>query len=247
MKPEEYEVMYRVEDGLWWYRGMQAITQAVLERAYPRCSGSSLRILDAGCGTGAGMKYLADYGRVSGFDYAGEALFFCRKRALRDLARASISKLPYADASFDVVTSFDVICVRSVPDDGQALRECARVLRPGGRLILRLPAYNWLHGQHDVAVNIRHRYTAGEARRKLLEAGLQPEWQSYANMVLFPLAVAKRASEKLFPRRDGGSDLTINFGPTNSLFRAILCAEAPLVARVGLPFGLTVVAVGRKP
>lgn len=248
MNPEEYEVMYRVEDSLWWYVGMQAITRAVLERFYPRDGQArSLRILDAGCGTGGVLKYLTDYGQAMGFDFAAEALALCRKRNLSNLARASINELPYADASFDVVTSFDVICERAVPDDVRALRECARVLRPGGRLILRLPAYGWLHGRHDEAVHIRHRYTTAEISRKLNQAGLRAEWQSYANMFLFPLAVAKRALERLAPPRQSGSDLTIDFGVANHVFRIILSAEAPLVARIGLPFGLTVVAVGRKP
>lgn len=245
MEAEEYAVMYRVEDSLWWYQGMQAITRAVLERTYRR--GGRLAILDAGCGTGAAMAYLADYGQVTGFDFSQHALAFCRQRQLRDLARASIAALPYAGASFDVITSFDVLCVRSVPDDDLALRECARVLRPGGRLILRLPACNWLRGQHDEAVSIRHRYTRSEVRHKLLEAGLQPEWLSYANMILFPLAVVKRALEKLVPPRNSGSDLTIEYGAANGLFRALLSAEAPWVARLGLPLGLSVVAVGRKP
>jgi SAM-dependent methyltransferase len=244
MEPGEYEAMYRAEDSMWWYQGMQAITRAVLERTYRRACG--LRILDAGCGTGAVMTYLADYGQVSGFDFSADALAFCRKRGLHELTRASVSELPYTDASFDLVVSFDVICVHSVPDDVQALRECARVLREGGRLVLRLPAYNWLHGHHDEAVDIRHRYTAGEMRHKLVEAGLQPEWLSYANTALFPVALAKRLLEKVFPPGDG-SDVAIDYGVANAFFKAILSAEAPLVASTGLPFGLTVVVVGRKP
>ncbi len=244
MNLEEYEIMYRVEDSLWWYLGMQAITRAVIERFYPR--GGSLDILDAGCGTGAALKYLADYGRVTGFDLAPEALAFCRQRGLCDLARASISELPYANASFDLVTSFDVIYERAVVDDVQALRECARVLRSSGRLLVRVPAYNWLRGRHDEAVHTRHRYTPGEVRQKLSAAGLHPEWWSYANMFLFPMAVTKRVLEKFIPPCNNGSDLTINFGTVNRLFRVILSTEAPLVAWIGLPFGLSVVAVGHK-
>ena len=258
MNPEEYEVMYRVEDAHWWYRGMEAITRAVLDRAIGR--GRDRRILDAGCGTGAVMGYLADYGAVTGFDFAPEALRFCRMRQRDRLSRASVLALPFADASFDLVTSFDVLCERSVVDDEVALREFARVLTPplspplrggderggGGYLLLSLPAYNWLHGRHDEAVHIRHRYTAGELKDKLRRAGFEPVRISYANMLLFPIAALKRASERLAPNRQGGSDLTIGAGPLNTPLRWVLSAEAPLVARSGLPFGLTVVALAQK-
>jgi SAM-dependent methyltransferase len=254
MNLEEYEVMYRVEDAHWWYRGMEAITRAVLDRAVGR--GRGLRILDAGCGTGAVMGYLADYGPVTGFDFAAEALRFCRLRRRDRLNRASVLALPYADASFDLVTSFDVLCERAVVDDDLALREFHRVLSPpppdgrgvkgGGYLLLRLPAYNWLRGQHDEAVYIQHRYTARELSDKLQRAGFQVEHVSYANMLLFPVAALKRASERFLPNRQNGSDLTIGTGVFNTPLRWILSLEAPLAARTGLPFGLTVLALARK-
>ena len=244
MNPEEYEVMYRVEDAHWWYRGMESITRAVLDRAVGRSR--KLNILDAGCGTGAAMGYLADYGQVTGFDFAAEALHFCQVRRRDRLSRASVLSLPYADAAFDLVASFDVLCERSVVDDGLALREFARVLRPDGLALLRLPAYNWLHGKHDEAVHIGHRYTARELKDRLRLSGLEPEHVSYANMLLFPIAALKRASERFLPDRQAGSDLTIGTGPLNAPLRWVLSAEAPLVARWGLPFGLTVVTLARK-
>lgn len=243
MEREEYAVMFRVEDSLWWYRGMEAISRAVLERICPR--GGRLRILDAGCGTGAVLTYLADYGSAVGLDFSPHALRFSRQRGHWRLTGGSVNALPFADGSFDLVTSFDVLCVNGV-DDAQALREFRRVLVPGGRAFLRLPAYDWLRGAHDRAVAIRHRYTVGDVRQRLADAGLQVEHLSYANMWLFPLAVAKRWGERLFPRQQG-SDLTLDIGPLNGLFRAILSSEARWVAGRGLPFGLTVVAVARRP
>ena len=244
MNSEEYEVMYRVEDAHWWYRGMEAITRAVLDRAVGRQHG--LRILDAGCGTGAVMGYLSDYGTVAGFDFAAEALHFCQVRRRDQLARASVLALPYVDTSFDLVTSFDVLCERAVVDDNLALREFARVLRPGGHLMLRLPAYPWMRGKHDEAVYVAHRYTAAELNRKLRQAGFVVEHVSYANMLLFPIAAIKRLSERFLPTRQTGSDLTIGAGIFNTPMRWVLSLEAPLIARTGLPFGLTVVALARK-
>ncbi len=246
MNLEEYAVMYQVEDNHWWYRGMARITRALLDRRYAR--GASLRILDAGCGTGAVMtSYLADYGQVTGFDFAAAALHFCQKRGAQRLARASIVELPFSDASFDLAVSFDVLCEQAVRDDGVALRDLYRVLAPGGRLVLRLPAYDWLRGQHDRAVHIRHRYTRRELATRLQAAGFEVEQLSYANMFLFPVAVAKRLGERLWPPKTSGSDLTLGVGSLNGVLQAILSAEAPLIARVGLPFGLTAVAVARRP
>lgn len=244
MEAEEYRIMYQVEDTHWWYNGMEAITRRVIEQCYPR--GSKLRILDAGCGTGAAMGYLADYGTVTGLDYSDHAIHLSRQRKCERLTQASVLALPYRDAAFDLITSFDVIDMFESPDDLAALREFARVLIPGGRVVLRLPGTPWLHGQHDVRVAIRQRYTTREVDAKLRAASLEPELVTYANTFLFPLAVIKRFLDRLFPLQKG-SDLTWGMGPFNGLLRAILSAEAPWVTRGAFPFGLTVVALGRRP
>jgi SAM-dependent methyltransferase len=246
MNLEEYEVMYQVEDNHWWYLGMERITCRLLERALPRpAGGRSLRILDAGCGTGAVMKYLARYGEVTGFDFSAEALKFSRKRGHPRLTQASVTAVPFADSHFDVVVSFDVLCETGV-NDQVALREFARVLKPGGVVLLRLPAYPWMRGQHDVAVHLAHRYVRGEVTTKLYQSSLRPLHVSYANTFLFPLAAAKRLSERVFPPKQAGSDLTLNPGGLNGMFKTILSAEAPLVRSIGLPFGLTIAALARK-
>ncbi len=246
MNLEEYAVMYQVEDTHWWYRGMARITRALLNRCY--APGAALRILDAGCGTGAVMtSYLAEYGQVTGFDFATAALHFCQQRGATRLAQASIVELPFADARFDLAVSFDVLCEQAVRDDSVALRALYRVLAPDGRLMLRLPAYDWLRGQHDRAVHIRHRYTRDELAASLQAAGFEVEHLSYANMLLFPVAVAKRLGERLWSPKTTGSDLTLGVGPFSRVLQAILSTEVPFIARGGLPFGLTVIAIARKP
>lgn len=236
--------MYRVEDTHWWYLGMESITRDLLDHTVGR--GRDLQILDAGCGTGAVMNYLKAYGCVTGFDFSAEALKFSRRRGHSRLAQASVMALPFADARFDLIVSFDVICEQGVVDE-TALREFQRVLKPGGRVLLRLPAYARMRGKHDEAVLVSHRYRRSEIGAKLRRAGLPPERLSYANTFLFPIAAAKRLSERFIARHQTGSDLTLDPGPFNRLLRGILSAEAPLVRSVGLPFGLTVVALARKP
>ncbi len=237
--------MYQVENRHWWYQGMEAITRAVLDRWFP--STSALRILDAGCGTGAAMTtYLADYGAVTGIDLYPRALEFCRKRDAHRLACASVLDLPFASASFGLVTSFDVLYEQAVPSDMAAVREFARVLIPGGRILLRLPAYDWLRGQHDKMVHTNRRYTTGLVKKLLESSGLVVEHLSYANSFLFPLAVLKRLGEKIFPSKDVSSDLALDVGIFNNVLKFILSCEAPLVANISLPYGLSVIAVGRK-
>jgi len=172
MNPDEYAIMDHAEEGHWWYVGMERITVALLDCWY--APGSNLRILDAGCGTGKAMtSYLTRYGQVTGFDFAPEAVRFSRQRGATRLAQASVMEIPFASHSFDLVVRFDVLCERGVPDDVQALREIRRVLVPGGRVLLRLPACNWLRGHHDAAVHIRHRYNKRDLVRRFRKAGLQ--------------------------------------------------------------------------
>jgi SAM-dependent methyltransferase len=246
MEPQEYGLMFEVETAHWWYLGMEKITRAVLNQWSARASGSS--ILDAGCGTGAAMStYLADYGHVTGIDVSPLALGFCRQRNLTSLSLASVSSIPFPPASFDLVTSFDVICERPVASDLETVAEFYRVLRPGGLLLLRLPAYGWLRGQHDITAHISRRYTAPQVKRLLLQSGFQPLRVTYANTFLFPLALAKRMLERIFPPAPSSSDLSVNVGGLNELFKNILASEAFFVSRIGLPFGLSVVALARKP
>jgi SAM-dependent methyltransferase len=246
MDPEEYAVMFEAEGRHWWYLGMERITRALLDRWCRPALG--LRILDAGCGTGAAMtSYLGDYGRVTGFDLSPEAVKFSARRGAGQLVQASVIHIPFTEGCFDLAVSFDVLYERGVPDDLSALRELHRVLAPGGRLLIRLPAYDWLRGRHDAAVHSRHRYTRPEVVALLGRAGFEIVHASYANTILFPAALAKRLAERWRPPRQAGSDLTLKVGLLNRLFAALLASEAPFVAGPGLPFGLSVVAVGCKP
>lgn len=244
MDPSEYRTIYTVEERHWWYVGMRHITEAIVETSY---SGrTDLRILDAGCGTGGAMGYLARYGDVTGIDFSPHALGFCARRGLSHLGQASVTALPFVPASFDLVTSFDVLYHRAVGDHRDALREFRRVLRPGGRVLLRLPAYDWLRGHHDEVIHTVRRFSAPEVAAALRDTGFAPERLTYANTLLFPLAVGKRLLERLLPAApDGQSDVAPNPPWLDAALTLVLDAEARWLRRRSLPFGLTVVAVGR--
>jgi len=242
MEKNQYEIMRRLEDSFWWYVGMRRIVAALLPPPPP--GAAPWRTLDAGCGTGATLDFLAARGAVVGVDIASEALRHCHERGHRLVSQGSVERLPFAGASFDLVTCLDVIYHRAVGDDLAALREFYRVLRPGGVVLLRVPAYDWLRGAHDTAVHTRHRYTAGEVRLKLERAGFRVVRITHANCFLLPVAVAKRLGEGLgavFP-----PDLEQPRPPLNRLLTALLGLEALVVQRADLPCGLSVIGVGVK-
>ncbi|HRJ74907.1 MAG TPA: methyltransferase domain-containing protein [Anaerolineales bacterium] len=244
MEPNEYEIMYHVEDHHWWYRGMEAITRKLINQHIQ--TKTKIKILDAGCGTGAAMTtYLKDYGEVTGIDLYPQALDFCRKRNAKHLARASVLDLPLATASFDMVTSFDVLYEKGVMHEMKALKEFFRVLTPQGKLLMRLPAYDWLRGEHDERVHTNRRYTKNLVKKLLEQSGFIVEHLSYANTILFPLAVIKRLTEKILPSKSQ-SDLTLETGKFNELLKRILASEAFFVSKFGLPYGLSIFAVARK-
>lgn len=245
MERTEYETMAAVELRHWWYGGMRATSAALLDAAYP--GRRDLRILDAGCGTGGDAIFLRRYGEVYGLDYAEEALRLGSERLPGVLARGSVLDLPYADASFDLVTSFDVLYHRGVPDEAPALAETRRVLKPGGRLLLRLPAYEWLRSRHDRQVHTRRRYTAGEVREMLCAAGFVVERCTYVLSLLFPLPAAARLLERLTPDNGDESAMEMPAAPINAVLRWPMAIEAAWLSLGGsMPFGLSVVCLARS-
>lgn len=250
MEREQYAVMARREERHWWYVGMRRVAVAVLDQVLD--GQDRLRILDAGCGTGGTTVELRRFGAVVGVDLAWEALEPARARGLARLAQGSIERLPFQNASFDVATSFEVVYHLGVADDTSALSEIRRVLKPGGVLLLRVPAHDWLRGEHDRLVHTRHRYTRGEVAAKLARAGFTVDQLSWANTVLFPPAVAKRLLERT--PLSGAGQVSADAEPdlwqppalVNAVLENAVAVESVLIPRrVPLPFGLSVLAVAR--
>ena len=244
MNVEEYARMYEAEEAQWWYAGMRAISLALLEGAWPEGDPARRRLLDAGCGTGNNLVHFRRFARTIGVDLSEEALRFCRTRGVT-VARGSVLSLPFPDAAFDAVTSFDVLYHAWVEDDRAAVREVARVLRPGGVFLVRVPALRVLWGAHDEAVLSRHRYTRAEVRRLLEAEGLAVERISYANFLLFPLLFARRTLDRLTGRH--GSDVGFLPAPLEWTFRNLLGLEARMFRGLSLPVGASVFARARMP
>src|SRR5690349_13538742 len=177
--------MAELEATHWWYDGMRHITDGLVRQVIqPK---GPLVILDAGCGTGANLSALAKYGQVYGFDYSPLAVGYSKKQHEGQLARASVDAMPYPDNTFDLVTSFDVLYHAEVRDDQKAVSEMARVAKPGGYVLLRLPALPVLKGVHDIVVHGARRYVAAGLRDMLGKAGLEVQRITYANSLLLPM------------------------------------------------------------
>ncbi len=239
MNPNEFHNIAQVECTHWWYRGMAKMAADWLRQLPSQTKGL---ILDAGCGTGGNLDWLAQFGFPYGVDVHPVALQLAARPGSRHLVRADVQALPFATGRFNIVTSFDVLYHNRVVNDWDALREFARVLCPNGWLLLRLPAYNWLRGAHDVAVHTRHRYTCAEVAMKLRAAGLRPVRLSYANTLLFPFAAVWR----LLQRNEAASDVRALPAWLNRLLGLFLRVEGAWLRRFSLPFGLSVMALARK-
>jgi len=233
--------MYAAEERQWWYAGMRSISLALLDRVLPR---GGLRLLDAGCGTGWNLHVLRRYGKPVGVDRAALALRFGHERGVA-LAGADLAQLPFADAAFDVVTAFDVLYHQWITDEPAVVQELRRVLRPGGWLLVRVPARSWLRGAHDEEVLTRRRYTRRELVRLLADGGFEVERATYCNTLLLPVVALHRALDRW--SRRGGSDVGFLPRPFEMLFRALLEIEAFWLARFTLPLGSSVLVLARRP
>lgn len=240
MQTEEYERMYRLEDSYWWFVGRHNLVLGFVRRAYD--ARKDLTILDLGCGTGAMSQKLKPWGTVISADYSPLALAFSRKRNLSMLCASDAMRLPFRDNSFDLVVAMDIL--EHLKDDSAALCEVHRVLKPGGRIIATVPAYQSLWSGHDVALMHFRRYVAREVKERFSAARLQTQKISYAMTFLYPAAWVVR---RVFNRRSDPRASLVNVPRwVNGILVRVLSAENAVVGRVALPFGLSVFCMARR-
>jgi SAM-dependent methyltransferase len=246
MEPSEYDNIARLEARHWWYIGMRQIAARFLATVCPPVlpgeAAPDRRILDAGCGVGGGLRWLAAFGQVTGIDLHPLAVRYS-VQVSRRVSRASVQALPFANESFELVTTFEVLYHLSVSDDVAALAEMARVLRPGGWLLVRLPAHDWLRGAHDRHVHTRQRYAAAELRAKLVTAGFAVQRLTSVGFSFFLPAVLLRRSQTRAPAE---TDVTLPSPLVNRILLASLQAEGMWLRRFNLPIGLSLLALARK-
>ncbi len=244
MEASEYKNIYDHQQTLWWYRGMAVILKRLLEEYVPKRA--SRKILDAGCGTGAAYPVLKQFGTVIGVDVSDNALRFARRMG-EQTKKASVMKLPFRKESFDVVVSLDVLYHAWVKNHRNALVEYARVLKPGGVLLWREPAFNWLKSGHELVDFTKRRFTIAQMEQGLHGLPLTIKRVNYINSILFPAVVIKRLPALIhLSQPQAKSDIGAVAPWINSLLTGILSLESYLVTHIEMPFGSSVVCVATK-
>ncbi len=245
MQASEIERLAHFEEWYWWHRARQTIVTRLLDRYAP---GQRARVLDVGCGAGATSKVAAGNGRLLGVDLGADAVVAARGRGI-EVAQMDATALGTQEGAFDLAIALDML--EHVPDDAAAARELLRALRPGGSLLVTVPAYQWLWSSHDVALGHQRRYTRGRLERLLTAQGFEVPVCSYIMTAVLPAAVALRLRERLPGRRPPVEASESGYIPIpgwlNSTLAWLVGLDGHLAGRVPLPGGLSVVAIARRP
>jgi len=252
LDPRIYAQLREIERTHWWFQGRRRILQAALDRQDVHARA----ILDVGCGAGANLEMLAERfpgAALQGVDVEREPLRFCRVDRRLPVSQADATQLPFAGASFDLVTALDAL--EHFADDATALRELHRVCRPGGTLVLTVPAFGWLWGSVDELGHHHRRYRRRELVARVEAAGFDVVLDRFFNFWLFPgIAAVRLLSRRVSQPMVGGARASAHLpsdfdwargGPLGALLERILGSEARLLG-VRMPFGVSLLCIARR-
>jgi SAM-dependent methyltransferase len=244
MQQHTYAIMDEVEGSHWWFVGRRAILESFLRGIAEKLRSKSreIKILDVGCGTGANLEMLSNFGEAAGVDVSDDALEFCRMKGLK-AQKGLAESLPFADESFELTTALDV--VEHLDDDVAGLKEKFRVTKRGGYSLFFVPAFMWLWGVQDDISNHRIRYTKKQIVERLEKAGYKVERATYANWTFFAPILAGRTIMKLTGIKPE-SENNITVSALNGIFGKLFSAERFWLQRFNFPIGVSIVLVGKK-
>jgi SAM-dependent methyltransferase len=244
LKKAEYARMAEREQTYWWHIGRFRIMESYLGLATKGAKKQKTKILNIGCGTGGTIKILEQFGSVENVDVSDDAIKLMKKAGY-SVTKVSGIKLPFKEATFNVVGAFDVL--EHIDEDVAALAEWMRVLKPGGKVVLTVPAYKWLWSEHDTSLHHHRRHTRKGIKQRAVEAGLDPVKVSYAIVFSLPLVVGFRWLNKLLGRKTDGETSYVNVPNwLNTVFTKLLFIEAWFHKYISFPFGTSVVAILEK-
>jgi SAM-dependent methyltransferase len=237
-----YDRMAELDERHWWYRARREILSTLIQRKL-RLPGDA-RILEIGCGTGHNLQMLERFGSAEGIEIDPAARAVAEARLGRPIGSAPLPELTgVEDGAYDLVAILDVL--EHVEEDRAALESIARKLKPGGRILIAVPAHPWMWSAHDEVNHHKRRYTKKALKAVIGAAGLRIETLSWFNSLLFPLAAAARLAGRVTGKED--SDDKLPPKPVNSLFETIFGLERYLVGRLPLPPGVSLVAIVSVP
>jgi SAM-dependent methyltransferase len=240
-----YEEYAQLETTHWWFRGRRAIFDALIR--YLDIPEEAL-LLDVGCGTGVNFTVLASYGRVIGLDRAEVAVRYARAHTTVPTFVSTATALPFVSNSFDLITAFDLI--EHIDDDAICAHELARVCRPGGFIMVTVPAFQWLWGRQDIISHHKRRYRSDQLAQLFTHQGLEIRRLTYMNTILFPAIAAVRLFRHSLPDCSGElhSDFSLlDLRWINTILGKVFGAEAWVLRRWCLPIGVSILCIARKP
>jgi 2-polyprenyl-3-methyl-5-hydroxy-6-metoxy-1,4-benzoquinol methylase len=243
MRTEMYALHAALEETHWWFAARRRIVLTLLRRELR--GRRDLRLLDVGCGAGGMLAYLREFGTVTGVDPSPDAVAYAAAQAGADVRFGTLPDgLPFtAQEKFDVITLLDVL--EHVEADQESLRTLRTLLKPGGLLIVTVPAFRFLWTNHDVVNEHKRRYRRAELAQRLTAADFTVRTLTYFNTALFPPIAAIRVVRRLAGATETGADLGDTPAPINAALRTIFSAERHAIGRVRLPFGVSLIAAAR--
>ena len=238
MEREVYEAMAEHDERHWWYRARRQVVAELIRRKVPLPKVAKL--LEIGCGTGHNLPMLGEFGQVDALEVDPIARGMAEKRLGRTVLSSPLPALEgVPDDTYDMVAALDV--VEHIPDDKAALEGISRVLKPGGKLLMTVPAHQWMWSAHDVVNHHQRRYSKRDFKRLVNESPLKLESIGYLNSLLFPLAMAQRLASKLTGKED--ANLAPPAEPINQVLERVFALERRVIGRIPLPPGLSLFAV----
>ncbi len=248
MREDYYADYYDFENNNWWFVSRRKIIRALLHRWLPS-EPAVWNILDVGCGTGINLALLSEFGNVLGIDGSDEAIRFCRLRGEQNVRVAKAEQLPFSESEFNLVTALDVL--EHIVQDERAVREIARVCAPEGYLLLTVPVFPSLWGEHDEVNHHVRRYEPRRIYDLLRQNGFEIVHRSFMNTWLLPAVFIWRWWLKLrrfFETKNGPSrpDNMHHHPLFNWILTTIFSSEQPFIIRRGLPIGLSLIVLVKK-
>lgn len=240
-----YKKMYQLEEDNWWFRGRRKIFLSILDERKKNIGKG--RILDVGCGTGIMIHYLTPYGKVEGLDISKEAINFCRARGFKNVYLGDAQNLLFSDNQFDLITAFDT--VEHIKKDQKTLEEFYRVLKPGGSILITVPALPFIWSSHDIHHHHLRRYRMKDIKCKVLKANFILVKVTYINSLLFLPAFFFRLLTKWLNKIGifkGHTDLIRMPKIINNFLADVFSLEAKFLRHVNFPLGITILIEAEK-